>query len=190
MSSQPAVQLGHVGIFVKNFEEMLDFYTRVFGFILTDGVKPPNEGVAFLSGDPDHHHQLVLVGGRGERKDSVVQQISFRLPSLGAIRQLHAALQNEPVTEIRALTHGTSWSVYFHDPEGNRVEAFTETPWYVTQPFASPIDYSKPDDVIYAETLRLCETLAEFKPLQDWKQEVASHLLNKELAEKTTAGTY
>ena len=159
---------------------MLDFYTRVFGFIITDGVKPPNERAAFLTGDPDHHHQLVLVDGRAERTDSVVQQISFRLPSLGAIRRLHAALQNEPVSKIRPLTHGTSWSVYFHDPEGNRVEAFTETPWYVTQPFASSIDYSKAEDVIYAETLRLCKTLAGFKPLEDWKREAASSL-KKEL---------
>ena len=188
MSSQPMVQLGHVGIFVRNFEAMLDFYTRVFGFIVTDGIKPPNDGMAFLSGDPDHHHQLVLYSGRGETPDSVLQQMSFRLPSLGAIRRLHAALQNEPVRQIRPLTHGTAWSIYFRDPEGNRVEGFAETPWYVTQPFASPIDYSKPEDIIYAETLRLCETLPGFRPLKDWKREAASHLKDQ-LERQTTPST-
>ena len=179
MSSLATVQLAHAGIFVRDFEAMLSFYTRVFDFLITDGATAPFKRVAFLSGDPDHHHQLVLVEGRGERKDSVIQQISFRLPSLGAVMKLHAKLANEPVTEIRPLTHGTAWSVYFHDPEGNRIEGFTETPWYVTQPFASPVDYSKPEEVIYAETLQLCETLPGFRPLHDWKREAAGRMAKK-----------
>jgi hypothetical protein len=86
------------------------------------------------------------------------------------------------------LTHGTSWSVYFHDPEDNRVEIFTETPWYVPQPFAVSIDYSKAEDVIYAETLFLCQPLAGFKPLKDWKREAASSL-KKELKRQMAVGT-
>jgi len=28
-----------------------------------------------------------------------------------------------------ATCHGNSWSVYFRDPEGNRIETFGQTPW-------------------------------------------------------------
>ena len=38
------------------------------------------------------------------------------------------------------VTHGNALSVYFLDPEGNRVELLIDTPWYVPQPHRLVVD--------------------------------------------------
>lgn len=32
-------------------------------------------------------------------------------------------------------------SIYARDPEGNRLEIFIDTPWYVDQPMRVPVDF-------------------------------------------------
>ena len=38
------------------------------------------------------------------------------------------------VTEVVPVTHGNSVSLYFRDPEGNRIECYLDSPWYCAQP--------------------------------------------------------
>jgi catechol 2,3-dioxygenase len=40
-------------------------------------------------------------------------------------------------------THGNAMSIYFRDPEGNRLEVFMDTPWYCEQPLREPIDLDR-----------------------------------------------
>jgi hypothetical protein len=40
----------------------------------------------------------------------------------------------------RTVTHGIACSVYFYDPEDNRVELYYTTPYQVRQPLGQPID--------------------------------------------------
>ena len=42
------------------------------------------------------------------------------------------------------------------DPEGNTVEVYVNTPWYVPQPGNVPLDLDQPDDVIEAGTKARC----------------------------------
>lgn len=32
---------------------------------------------------------------------------------------------------VAPRNHGNAWSIYFADPEGNRIELYTPSPWYV-----------------------------------------------------------
>ena len=48
------------------------------------------------------------------------------------------------------VTHGNALSVYFLDPEGNRVEFLIDTPWHVPQPYRIPVDLSLPDEELWA----------------------------------------
>ena len=48
----------------------------------------------------------------------------------------------------RTVTHGISCSIYFFDPEDNRVELYYKTGYDVKQPFGEPIDLEDPTDKI------------------------------------------
>jgi catechol 2,3-dioxygenase-like lactoylglutathione lyase family enzyme len=177
MAKGPDVQLAHVGIFVADIRRMEAFYTRFFDFTVTDrGVLGPTE-LVFLSRDPKEHHQLVLASGRpAELPFNIVNQISFRVASLDDLRTLHARLADEPVTEIRPGSHGNAWSVYFRDPEGNRLELYLDTPWYINQPFREPLDLSQTDEAILRETERLCRASPGFRSHAEWRAEMARHM--------------
>ena len=84
--------------------------------------------------------QVVLVSGRpADLRFNVVNQLSFRVESLDALRHYHNAVSVEAdVTEIRPVTHGNAWSVYCRDPETNRLEFYMHTPWYISQPYREP----------------------------------------------------
>jgi catechol-2,3-dioxygenase len=170
---QPAAALSHFGIFVRNLDRMVDFYTRVLGLLVMDrGVQPggPTE-LAFLSHDPDQHHQLVLVSGRpAEARDSVVNQISFKLPTLEDLKTMYGRLRAEGIEPNRIVTHGNAWSVYFPDPEGNRCELFVDTPWHTPQPYAEPFDIEAPVEKIFAETEAICLSRPGFSSRAEWRR--------------------
>lgn len=169
----------HVGLFVHDLARMEDFYRRVIGLTVTDrGMLGGAQQLVFLSRDAREHHQIVLVSGRPqELAFNVLNQLSFRVGSLGELREFHRALCAEAaVSEIRPVTHGNAWSVYFRDPEGNRLEVFCDTPWYVAQPLREPLDLGLGDQEICARTEALCRTLPGFKPVREWQEELAARL--------------
>jgi catechol 2,3-dioxygenase-like lactoylglutathione lyase family enzyme len=58
-------KLGHVGLYCRDLERMIDFYTRVLGFQVSDA----NErGHTFLRFGPDHH-SLVLARMPAEEQE-------------------------------------------------------------------------------------------------------------------------
>jgi catechol-2,3-dioxygenase len=165
--------LSHFGIHVTDADRMADFYTRVVGLLVTDRGQLPNGGPAltFLSHDPDEHHQLVLVTGRPPGiEHNVVNQISFKLPTLEDLQAMHRRLKDEGIKEFRIVTHGNAWSIYCPDPEGNRVEFFVDTPWHTPQPFAEPFDIEAPVAKIMADTEAICRSRPGFGSRADWRQ--------------------
>lgn len=178
-ASAPPLEFSHIGIYVYDLPKMEDFYTRVLGFIVTDrGIVRGTTPIVFMSRNPEEHHQIVLAGGRtGEKTDKLVNQISLRLDSLQALRRLHARVVEEPdVTDIDPVNHCVTWSVYFRDPEGHRIEAFCDSPWYVRQPLVEKLDLSLSDDEIAARTKARWESDPTFKPLAQWKAEFRAKL--------------
>jgi catechol-2,3-dioxygenase len=177
MSNAPEISFSHLGIFVHDLAKMADFYTRFFGFTITDRGLLGSTELIFLSRDPTEHHQVVLVAGRPKDAPfNVINQISFRVDSLKTLRTLHARLQSEPVSEIAPVTHGNALSVYFRDPEGNRIELYLHTPWYVTQPLRVPMDMSLSDDALWKWAEDHARGLPGFKPAAQWEREMAQRM--------------
>ena len=173
------LRLGHVGIFVHDLERMVGFYQRVLQFIITDTDvdKDGNRRAVFFSRNPADHHQLVLVAGRAAHAPPLsIQQISFVATTIDEVRRTYQALLQENVSQIDPVTHGTAWSVYFRDPEENRIEVFVETEWYITQPFVAPMDFNKSDATIRAETEALCRRQPGFQPMTEWRRNAAERL--------------
>jgi len=171
MTTSPPVSFSHFGIYVTDLARMEDFYTRVLGLLVSDrGQVPGGSDLVFLSRDPDEHHQIVLATGRPPGVEfNVVNQISFKLPALADLKAMHARARDEGMKQFRIVTHGNAWSVYFADPEGNRVEVFVDTPWHTPQPVVEPFDIEAPVEVIERETEALCRNRPGFMSREQWR---------------------
>ena len=171
MTTSPPVSFSHFGIYVTDLARMEDFYTRVLGLLVSDrGQLPGGSDLVFLSRDPDEHHQIVLATGRPPGVEfNVVNQISFKLSTLVDLKAMHARARDEGTKQFRIVTHGNAWSVYFADPEGNRVEVFVDTPWHTPQPVVEPFDIEAPVEVIERETEALCRNRPGFMSRAQWR---------------------
>jgi len=172
MATSPPVSFSHVGIYVTDLERMEDFYTRVLGLLVSDrGRLPGGPDLVFLSRNPDEHHQVVLASGRPAGVEfNVVNQISFKLPALADLKAMHARAREEGIKQFRIVTHGNAWSVYFSDPEANRVEVFVDTPWHTPQPVAELFDLKAPVETIERETEALCRSRPGFMSRAEWRR--------------------
>ena len=169
--------LSHVGLFMQDIDRMLDFYTNTLGFLITDQGTPKGARVVFLSRNPTDHHQMALVADRKtEMHVHMVQQVSFRVDSLEALKDLYPIITSSPISDLQPVFHGLSYSIYFRDPEGNRLEFFADTDWYVEQPCLQPIDFTKSADEIRAEAKAFAESQPSFRPIEDWRAEFDAKL--------------
>jgi catechol-2,3-dioxygenase len=174
---RPGLTFSHFGIYAADIDRQADFYKAYLGFTETDrGTLDGPHGVVnlvFLSRDPDEHHQIVFVSGRPDPLlFNTVNQISLRADSLATLQQHYRLLQDAPVTEVSPITHGNALSVYFRDPEGNRVELYIDTPWYVSQPcrVAAPMDLPAHELMAWAEVH--ARSLPGFRPRSEWRREM------------------
>lgn len=116
MPKPPRTHFSHVGIHVYDIDRMIDFYTQLLGLELTDRGElniPGKPQIAFLSSDPEEHHQIALAEGRNDAGiDAVVlNQISFSVDDLAALRRMKSAAEDLGVKEFLPLNHGNAWSL-------------------------------------------------------------------------------
>jgi len=181
MASRPKLSFSHLGFYVRDIPSMEDFYTRVMGFTVSDrGELDTPRGkvfLVFMTRDPREHHQVVLASGRptGEQFNAI-NQISFRMDDFAGLREMHRLIQKEKVSEISPVSHGNALSVYFRDPEGNRIELFIDTPWYVDQPLRIPMDMSLSDSALWAWAEKNAREQPGYRPIEDWRTDLAKRL--------------
>jgi catechol 2,3-dioxygenase len=164
-------RLAHMGIYVHDRDRMERFYTEVLGLMVTDhGEGRGGVHLTFLSGSPGNHHQVVLVTGRPDTSGfNPIQQISFMIDSLADLREVHRRALALGATDMRPVSHGNAWSIYFKDPEGNTVEAYLDTPFHVPQPHGEFLDLSKSDEEILRATEEACRKEPGFMPIGEFQ---------------------
>jgi catechol-2,3-dioxygenase len=176
--SRAPVAFSHMGVFVRDLDRMMAFYTGCLGLVVSD-TDTTKLGVryAFLTGDPREHHQLVLATGRPEDVSfNTVQQISFRAESLEALRRMRRRVLKDGAVELGPVTHGNAISAYFRDPEGNRFELFIDTPWHVPQPFHVPLDIEMTEAELWTWVEGEARKRPGFRPRVEWSAEIARKL--------------
>ncbi len=128
-----SLTLSHVGVFVADVARMVDFYTRFLGFAVSDREARTDGEIVFLTRDPREHHQFVIASGRPKDQSAVQSDQPAVVPRGAASLTLRASVSSalgRARLEIAygPVTHGNALSVYFRDPEKNRVELLIDTP--------------------------------------------------------------
>jgi catechol-2,3-dioxygenase len=160
----------HAVLHVRNLDVMLDFYTRVLGFTITDRGPLGGSEIVFLSQVETDHHQLAFVPARrGDAAASPLNHFAFRVDGLDDVRAVARRVQQDGRGSTpRPVTHGNAWSVYFGDPERNGIEVFCDTPWHVTQPQGGAWDMSQDNETVLAQTRAQFEREPGFQPAADF----------------------
>jgi catechol 2,3-dioxygenase len=172
-------QLTHMGINVYDIAAMEAFYTGVLGLVVTDrGVGTTFKAqLVFMSSSPYSHHQVVIASGRDpESPKTSINQISFKVADLDELREMYRRVVEHGVEGLRPLNHGNAWSIYFYDPEGNNVEVYCDSPWYISQPHGDLFDPEAPTEQILAETEAVCRQDPAFMPIEEWRDKVRTQL--------------
>jgi catechol-2,3-dioxygenase len=174
-----SLDISHFGLYVTDVDRMVDFYSRMFGFVVSDrGESSAGPAIVFMTRDPREHHQLVFAAGRpADLPFNIVNQMSFRVDSLKSLRDMQTKLKQEPgVTILGPVSHGNALSLYFRDPEGNRVELLIDTPWHVPQPCRIPVDLSLPDGELWRYIEEKARALPGFRLRSEWQAEITQKI--------------
>ena len=117
--------IDHVAISVADLERSLKFYTEVLGLRVSprEHQKPGIEYfldcgsslIGLIQGEKDGQKHMLQDGGLGGN------HVSFRVPTKDFDRY-HEELKTLGVTITYQKKREKSWSLYFLDPDGNKLE--------------------------------------------------------------------
>ncbi|CAN5323515.1 VOC family protein [soil metagenome] len=109
-----------------------DAMARWYSAVLDASVTFQNRRLTFLTYDSEHHRvalvrmpALLRIPGRvwrTHRKFWGVDHIAFTYPSLNALTANYTRLANMGITPVWCINHGPTTSMYYEDPDGNRLE--------------------------------------------------------------------
>ncbi|KIX01824.1 uncharacterized protein Z518_09551 [Rhinocladiella mackenziei CBS 650.93] len=114
-------KLAHVVLRTANFQEMVDFYTTFLGGKVTYG----NDVISFITYDEEHHRlALVRLPGTGPKQitSSGLEHIAFTFPTLSDLLMSYRQRKARGVEPIWCVNHGPTTSLYYKDPDGNKIE--------------------------------------------------------------------
>ena len=122
-----ARKLGHVVLKVRDARRSADFYTRTLGLKIAH--EDYERGAVFLSFGTQHHDLALFQLATGETPAASAPGLHHTAWQLGSFEELQAAhreLQAMGIAVDSTIAHNVTRSVYFHDPDGNRVELYCD----------------------------------------------------------------
>jgi len=139
------VRLGHVALAAKDPKGLAGFYERFLGLEVVGEVVTERTGaMVLLSTELGGPAELQLMsnpeGGH----------VAFKVDSLAELRELYADAPRRGARVVMSFDHGSTFSFYVRDPEGNACEVYWET-GRRSGGGNRPIDLAKPE----AELLEL-----------------------------------
>jgi catechol-2,3-dioxygenase len=119
-------KLAHVVYMTRRFDEMLEWYKRVF----EASVQYKNPAFAFLTYDDEHHrfafaNMSVLTPDvtPSEMPSGIgVNHVGYTFADPGELLDNYERLKRSGIKPYWAVHHGITLSMYYRDPDGNRME--------------------------------------------------------------------
>ena len=119
--------IDHIEMFVSDREKAAKWYEEIFG------LKPIKElemwskiGPLFI-GNKDRSVTLAIMKGKKEN-DGSINRMAFRTTGekfvefLNRVDSLDLFFLQEKITKAQVVDHDLSYSIYFDDPDGNKLE--------------------------------------------------------------------
>ncbi|KAK8038647.1 Biphenyl-2-3-diol 1-2-dioxygenase 2 [Apiospora rasikravindrae] len=106
-----------------NFQKMIDFYLAA----LNATVSHQTANLCFLTYDYEHHRIALVADETAQPKDPAKPQVgmhhvAFGFPKLGDLADAYEYRASHGIRPYWCVNHGVSTSMYYADPDGNRVE--------------------------------------------------------------------
>ena len=120
-------KLGHVVLKVRDARRSRDFYTRALGLKVAH--EDLEHGAVFLSCGTQHHDLALFQLATGEPPENAQPGLHHMAWQVGSFAELQAAyreLAAQGIAVDSTIEHNVSRSVYFRDPDGNRVEIYCD----------------------------------------------------------------
>lgn len=122
-----AQKLGHIVLKVRDAVRSRDFYTKTLGLKVAH--EDFGRGAVFLSFGREHHELALFQLATGEppsEKQPGLHHMAWRLGSFDELREAYRELKAMGVAVESTVEHNVTRSVYFPDPDGNRVELYCD----------------------------------------------------------------
>ena len=125
-------KIGHLAVRVTDPERSKAFYTNILGFRVAEQ-DPVHGGIFMTLGDDFHNLDLTPVASTADaklpdRNSLGVAHVAFQVASYQDLRDAYETLLKNGVTIDHATDHVQQRSLYFADPDGNRLEIYYEMP--------------------------------------------------------------
>lgn len=124
-------KFAHVVYQTRQFDKMLDWYQTVFEAT----VVYQNPALAFLTYD-DEHHRFAFINMEAFKPDDAavekqgdvgVNHTAYTYAHLGDLLENYERLKQADIAPYWPIHHGMTVSLYYQDPDGNRLEFQVDT---------------------------------------------------------------
>ncbi|XP_070554373.1 uncharacterized protein [Ptychodera flava] len=169
------ISFSHISVKAHNIDGMVSFYSRVMGlFPVKQGYLGNNRVVRMMGRD---YRLFEFVDGRSasalDLEFPVTHQFAFRMESLEDLREFRDILLHEPIHSLAFVTHGNCWSIYFCDPENNRIEVFVDGPNHVKQPVIEDYNLDLSDEELTQHEVLSWQHHSSFQSVKEYRMKNA-----------------
>ena len=122
-----ARKLGHVVLKVRDARKSKEFYMKTLGLQVAS--EDLTRGAVFLSFGVEHHDLAVFQMASGETPGAHqpgMHHMAWQVGSFDELRAAYRELLEMGVPVEATIEHNVTRSVYFPDPDGNRVELYCD----------------------------------------------------------------
>jgi len=118
------IRVGHLVLNVKNLDESTKFYTDILGFEIA--LQRPNG--TFLTCGKIHHDLALFQAPEGALPVTQGQlglnHFAVQVEDISDLKEVYNELKDSGASLDSNTDHGMTSSIYFFDPDGNKIEFF------------------------------------------------------------------